>query len=904
MDKFSFLSNAGAAYVEELYRRYQQDPQQLDASWQRFFEGYEFAGARREGERPDTGDQEVAIMKMINAYRDRGHLVAKTNPIRQRRLHKADLDLEYFGLSEESLNREFDVGQQIRIGRASLAQILAHLKETYCASIGVEFRYIRDSRLRMWLHEYMESRANRPQLSREQKTHVLTKLAQAVGFEKFLSVKYAGQKRFSLEGAESFIPALDALFNEGARWGVREFVMGMAHRGRLNVLANLFGKSYEHVFSEFEGGYLPDSVHGDGDVKYHRGHSADIVSADGLPLHLSLAFNPSHLEAVDPVVQGLVRAKCERLHAGDPTKIVPILVHGDAAISGQGVVYEVLNMSKLDGYGNGGTIHIVVNNQVGFTATAREGRSSLYCTDIAKVTESPVFRVNGDDPEAVCYVAQLAMRLRHHFQIDVFIDLCCYRRNGHNEGDDPRFTQPLLYKEIERHPDAHQIYTERLVAEQVLTPEEAERIPTDFGKLLQDSLLNARKNRPTIQVNFLGRQWSGFREATATDFEQSPETGVPDEVLKRIGEALTTVPKGFHIYPKFQRIFENRRKLLEGGEVDWGLGEAMAFGSLLAENVPVRLSGQDSRRGTFAHRHSVLIDYEDETEYISLNHIQQKQARFQVYNSILSEYAVLGFEYGYSLAVPTGLVLWEAQFGDFVNGAQIIIDQFIASAESKWQRMSGLVLLLPHGYEGQGPEHSSARVSRFLGLCADSNLLVVNATTPANLFHLLRRQVKGPYRKPLICFTPKGLLRHPRARSTLAELAQGCFREVLDDPQVDPARARRVLLCAGKIYYELLEKREREHLDDVAIVRMEQLYPLPLKQWEALANRYATVDDWVWVQEEPVNMGAWDHAARHLKALRPLRVIARPPSASPATGSLKRHLTTQEEILNRAFLHR
>ena len=891
----------GGAFVDELYEKYQEDPQSLDVSWQRFFEGFEFALYRSGADGTSTADKEVAVMKMINAYRERGHLVAKTNPVRRRRYHKADLDLEYFGLSDDDLAREFEVGHQVHLGQAALGDIIRHLKATYCSSIGAEYRYIRDSAVRIWLHEYLETPSDHPRFSAEQKQHILRQLARAVGFEKFLHIKYIGQKRFSLEGAESFIPALDSLFNEGARWGVKEFVMGMAHRGRLNVLANLFGKSYEHVFSEFEGNFLPSSVHGEGDVKYHRGYSADIASEDGDPIHLSLAFNPSHLEAVYPVVQGIVRAKGERMYNGDFSRIVPILIHGDAAVAGQGVVYETLNMSRLDGFSTGGAIHVVINNQVGFTANYRETRSTLYCTDIAKVTESPVFHVNGDDPEAVCYVAQLAIKLRQQFNIDVYIDLLCYRRYGHNEGDDPRFTQPLLYEAIGKHENAMESYVARLVAEEAITEAEAKRIPRQFHELLQQSHKKAQAKNPDIEVDFLGRQWSSFREATEEDFAKSPATGVSRRRLTRIAEALVAVPQGIHIYPKMQRILNARRKLIEAKEADWGIGELLAYGSLLAEGTPVRLCGQDSRRGTFAHRHSVLIDFEDETEYVYLNHIQARQAKFRAYNTILSEYAALGFEYGYSLACPTDLVVWEAQFGDFANGAQIVIDQFISSAETKWQRMSGLVLLLPHGDEGQGPEHASARLGRFLDLCAEDNMIVANPTVPANMFHLLRRQIKAPYRKPLVVMTPKGLLRHRRARSPFADFGKGGFREIIDDADADPAKTDRVLLCAGKVYYKLLETKERENYTNVAIVRVEQFYPVPRQQHRDLYEKYKEVQDWVWVQEEPVNMGAWNFVRMYLPMGSALRVISRPESSSPASGSLKRHLQVQAELVGEAF---
>jgi 2-oxoglutarate dehydrogenase E1 component len=913
VDKYSYLNNANGAFVEELYEQYLADPQSVEPGWQRFFEGYEFGAARADAspsqggglsDPDDVTRVEIAAMKYINAFRDRGHLISNTNPVRVRRYHKADLDLDYFGLQDVDLDVELEVGRQIRIGRAKFRDVMAHLHETYCSSIGVEYRYIPDSRIRMWLHEQMESTANKPNYDKEKRVQILRKLGQAVGFENFLHVKYVGQKRFSLEGCESFIPALDAVFRQGAALGVEEFVMGMAHRGRLNVLVNLFGKTYESVFSEFEGGILPTQVHGDGDVKYHMGHAADFTAPNGNNVHLSLLANPSHLEAVDPLVLGQARAKGTAMFDGDFKKICPVMVHGDAAFAGQGVVYEIANLSRLEGYATGGTVHVVINNQVGFTANYRETRSSLYCTDIAKVTECPVFHVNGDDPEACTHVAEMAMKLRQEFGIDVFIDIVCYRRYGHNEGDDPRFTQPLLYKAIENKPSALDIYADRLIRDGVITDAEAKRLSHEFNEELQESLVSARESKNGGEkkrfTDYLGRQWGGFRRSNAKDFEKSSPTGVSKRKLDRYAEALDTVPEDFHIYPKLRRLLDQRRSLYDDGKVNWGLAEQLAYGSLLCDGKPVRLSGQDARRGTFAHRHAVLIDYRDETEHVLLNHIKPDQAKFEVYNSHLSEYGVMGFEYGYALSSPNSLILWEGQFGDFANGAQIIIDQFLSSAESKWQRMCGLVLLLPHGYEGQGPEHSSARFERYLELCAEDNMIVCNPTTPANLFHLLRRQVQVKYRKPLIVMTPKSLLRHPECISEVSELVEGRFRETLDVDNTEPKGLKRVVLCTGKIYYELLARRREGGHDDLALVRLEQLYPIPRRQDAELVEKYRDVEDWVWVQEEPENMGAWRHVRDRFEALRPLRVISRRESASPATGSLYRHRKVQTRIINEA----
>ena len=906
MNTPSYISNANPAYVELIYSKYQEDPNSIDPTWKQFFDGYQYADENHiSTEEVSYTDKQVKVMKLINAYRGRGHLVAKTNPIRARRLHQCDLHLGYFGLEESDLDTEFDVGNEIRLGRAKLKDIIAHLEDTYCGSIGAEYRYIPNSQIRMWLHEEMESIANKPQFTNSVKRRILKKLVEPVGFEKFLHIKYVGQKRFSLEGLESVIPGMDAMFNEGARLGVKEFVMGMAHRGRLTVLTSLFQKKFESLFTEFEGGNLPDDIRGDGDVKYHMGQSADVTTDDGKPLHLSLAANPSHLEAVDPVVLGSCRAKWERLYDSDHSKIVPILVHGDAAIAGQGIVYEIANMAKLDGYSTGGIIHIVLNNQVGFTANYRESRSSLYCTDIAKVLDCPVFHVNADDPEAVVHCCQMAIKIRQKFGIDVYIDILGYRKHGHNEGDEPRFTQPLLYAAINKHKSVLDIYADKLIKNNEITENEYAKITQGFNDYLQDCLKSVRdESKKELDVNYLGRVWEGFRNSTQADFEKSPVTGVKKAILDEIAQKITTFPDDFNVLPKFRRLIESRHKdYFDKKNIDWGLAELLAYGSLLVEGSPVRLSGQDSRRGTFSHRHSVLIDAKDETEYVFLNHIKEGQERFQVYNSHLSEYGVLGFEYGYSLATPNGLTIWEAQFGDFANGAQIIYDQFISSAESKWQRSSGLVCLLPHGYEGQGPEHSSARLERVLQLAAENNMIVANPTTPANLFHLLRRQLRVKYRLPLIIMSPKSLLRHPKVRSNVKELYTGKFRETIDDPAVKTSKGiDRVLLCSGKVYYELLERKESEGFDNVAIVRIEQFYPTPKIQDKELAEKYKDVKEWVWVQEEPQNMGGWYYMRARLDAVRSdVKFVSRKKSASPAHGSMKMELKYQENVINRAF---
>ncbi|MCH2174756.1 MAG: 2-oxoglutarate dehydrogenase E1 component [Lentisphaeria bacterium] len=902
MNNKSSYSHANLEYIDMMYENYQEDPNSVDEKWQNFFEGVQFAGAFNENNSGGAIDKEVAVMKLITAYRSRGHLIAQTNPIRRRRLHPADLNLEYFGLDESDLDTVFEVATQIHIGASTLREILQHLHETYCDSIGVEFRFIQNSKLRIWMHENMEPIANNPVYSNEHKKQIYKKLVQAVGFEKFLGVKYVGQKRFSLEGIESFIPAMHTLFEEGARLGAKEFVVGMAHRGRLNVLCNLFDRSYEDMLAEFEGADLPEGVNGEGDVKYHRGHSADVTTSDGHPLHLSLAFNPSHLEAIDPVVFGMAKGKNDTIYDNDPKAVVPILVHGDAAIAGQGVVYEIANMCDLEGYSVGGAIHIVLNNQVGFTANYRETRSSMYCTDIAKVTGCPVFHVNADDVDAVVHATTMAIRLRQEFHTDVYIDILGYRRYGHNEGDDPRFTQPILYEAIRTHPNVLDIYKEKLVAAGDISPESADGEIKEFKNELNTALDKVRAEKPSLSLSLFGRNWEDFRFATQDDFEVSPETGISRERISAGIAAMGSIPQGFRIYPKLRRILDYRSEVYGENKLDWGMAELLAFGTLLEENHYVRITGQDSRRGTFAHRHAVLYDNRDESVYIPINHISEDQNKLQIYNSHLSEYGVMGYEYGVSLAVPNGLTIWEAQFGDFSNGAQIILDQFVSSSENKWQRMSGFTMFLPHGYEGQGPEHSSARLERYLQLCADLNMRVCVPTSAANLFHMLRRQLKSDFRKPLVVMTPKSFLRSPDACSPIEDFLEGTkFEEIIHDKKTVAKNARRVVLCTGKIYFELLKYREEQGIKDVALVRLEQLYPFPLEQDKKLIRKYKDCKDWLWVQEEPENMGAWDFIFKRYRKQLDLEVVARPASSSPAGASPKQFKAMQQHIIEQAF---
>ena len=727
------------------------------------------------------------------------------------------------------------------------------------------------------------------------------KLNEAVVFENFLHTKYIGQKRFSLEGGETTIPALDAIINRGSELGVEEVVIGMAHRGRLNVLANVMGKTYEQIFTEFEGTAAPDLTMGDGDVKYHMGYSSELTATTGKNVHLRLSPNPSHLEAVDPVVEGYVRAKGDRLYRYDYTKIMPILIHGDAALAGQGIVYEIAQMSKLIGFSTGGTLHFVINNQVGFTTDFDDARSSIYCTDVAKVVDAPVLHVNGDDPEAVVFCVNLAVEFRQKFQKDIYVDMVCYRRHGHNESDEPKFTQPSLYNIISRHPNPREVYNQKLIDRGDVDAEIAKNMDKEFRDLLQDRL-NLVKQKPLPYTSQkMENEWLELRRSTPTDFEQSPNTAVTEEQITKVGQALITIPEGFKPLKQIEKLLAERKdQFFEKKELNWASAELLAYGSILMEKKIVRITGQDVQRGTFSHRHAVLKDAETNEPYYTLNNIAERQKSFRIYNSLLSEYGVLGFEFGYAMANPNALVIWEAQFGDFANGAQVMIDQFIASTETKWQMMNGLVMLLPHGYEGQGPEHSSARLERFLDLCADFNIVVANVTTPSNFFHLLRRQVSWPFRKPLVVMSPKSLLRHPRVVSPLDEFKKGGFREIIDDVNVTAKGVKRLLLCTGKIYYDLLEEQEKNKRKDVAIVRLEQIYPLAEGQLNAIIEKYKGAKIY-WVQEEPVNMGAWGYLLKRLYKRVDIDVIARDEAASPAVGYMKAHNESQKEIVKQAF---
>jgi 2-oxoglutarate dehydrogenase E1 component len=909
MDNLSYLNGANAEYIESLYQSYKEDRDSVEFGWQKFFEGFDFGrgadAANVIAETPDHFLKEINVLNLINGYRQRGHLFTKTNPVRERRKHTPTLAIENFGLSQNDLETTFNSAIDTGLGApAKLRDLIAFLEQTYCVSIGAEYKYVRTPEILSWLEKKMETERNTPKFSIDEKKRILRKLNEAVSFENFLGTKFLGQKRFSLEGAEAVIPALDSVIEKGADLGIEEFVIGMAHRGRLNVLANIMQKTYKDIFAEFEGkGYNADSPFG-GDVKYHLGYSTDVTTNAGKSVHLSLCPNPSHLETVNGVVEGMSRSKIDFKYAGDNSRLAPILIHGDASVAGQGIVYEVIQMAGLEGYKTGGTIHLVINNQIGFTTNYKDARSSTYCTDIAKVTLSPVFHVNGDDVEALVYAINLAMEYRQKYKNDVFIDILCYRRFGHNEADEPKFTQPLLYKAIEKHANPRDIYIEKLSSAGELEAGLAKEMEKQFKGILQERLNEAKELTSTYSDVKFGGAWSEMRLATEKDFDTSPDTSVKKDALLDVAKRITTLPKDKKFFKKIEKLFDERNKMATTTHVfDWAMGEQLAYGTMLADGKRVRLSGQDVKRGTFSHRHAVLTLEDSEEEYVPLANVGENQAQFDIYNSHLSEYGVLGFEYGYAMANPNALTIWEAQFGDFFNGAQIVVDQYVASSETKWQRENGLVMLLPHGYEGQGPEHSSARIERFMELCADYNMQIVNCTTPANFFHALRRQFKRDFRKPLVVFSPKSLLRHPLCVSPLSNFTDGKFKEVIDDENVKAANVKRVVFCSGKIYYDLLETQKVNQKGDVALVRVEQLYPTPLAQMETIYKRYKNAKDAVWVQEEPENMGAWPYLLRKFRktSFSQMDVISRKESSSTATGYAKQHANQQAYIVATAF---
>ncbi|MDA9227652.1 2-oxoglutarate dehydrogenase E1 component [Flavobacteriales bacterium] len=897
MDKFSFLGATHINMIEEMYAKYLSGDADLDNEWKHFFHGFDFAQKTYENEiSQDDLPKEFKVITLIDAYRKRGHLFTLTNPVRERRKHKPSLEYKNFGFQESDLDTVFQAGNEIGIGPSKLSEIINHLNVVYCQSIGVEFMYIRNPEKLNWIKNRLHKNSNTPNFSNKQKIHLLHKVNQAVAFESFLHKKFVGQKRFSLEGAESLIPALDTLIEHSSSLGVEEFVMGMAHRGRLNVLANIFNKTYKEIFSEFEGKKYEDDLIA-GDVKYHLGFTSIQKCTNGNNVKLNLSPNPSHLEAVDPVVEGITRAKIDEKYAGDQNKILPILIHGDAAIAGQGVMYEVVQMAQLKGYKNGGTIHVVINNQVGFTTNYLDARSSTYCTDIAKVTLCPVFHVNGDDIEAVAHTLQIAAEYRQEFNKDVFIDLLCYRKYGHNEGDEPRFTQPKLYDLIAKHPNPREIYKAKLIKEEVLNGSEIDAADNEFKVLLETRFDESQEIKKAKITPFLEEEWEGLPRSTKIDFFNTDTTFDKNRLIE-LSKYLYTVEDKNLFFKKTQKLLENRRKMVDSDQLDWSMGELLAYATLIDEGFPIRISGQDSERGTFSHRHAIIKEEKSEKE-ISLLDIISDNTNFNIFNSLLSEYGVLGFDYGYSITTPNTLTIWEAQFGDFSNGAQIIIDQFISCAEDKWKVQSGLVMLLPHGYEGQGAEHSSARLERYLQLCAQYNMQIVNCTTPANFFHVLRRQLKRKYRKPLIIMTPKSLLRYPKCISSLNNLSNGTFMDTIDDSNVNQKDIKRIVFCSGKIYYELDEKRKKIKNKNVAIIRIEQLFPLNIEFIDKLFNKY-NKSEMFWVQEEPENMGAWSFVLSKLRKYN-IQHISRDESAATASGSTKDSQHKQQLIIDKVF---
>ncbi len=922
MKDFSYITNSSPAFIESLYRDFVQNPESVDIDLKKFFEGFDFAMANAVAEKPiglstlastevvdsppmstmkgSDWTKEIGVYRMILGYRNKGHLIANTNPIRKRRDRGANLNLEFFGFNETDLDKNFEAGKLLGLGTTTLRNIVAHLQKVYAGPVGIEFKYISSQEKIDWLTKEFENLITQP-LSTEKRRRILEKLNQGVMFEKFLHTKYIGQKRFSLEGGETTIAALDAIINVAADNDVEEVVIGMAHRGRLNVLANTMGKTYEQIFSEFEGTAKVDQTMGTGDVKYHLGFGSKVTTASGKETYLKLMPNPSHLEAVDPLVIGFARAKADAIYKSEYDKILPILIHGDASVAGQGIVYEVLQMSYLKGYYTGGTMHFVINNQIGFTTDFDDARSSDYCTSLAAAIQAPVFHVNGDYPEMVVKCVEIATRFRQKFNSDIFIDMVCYRKHGHNEGDDPKFTQPHLYALIDKHPNPREVYVKRLLDTGDANAQSlAKEMEKKFWDDLQQRLDGVKQNPLPYQYQKPEEAWRKLRKATQEDFEQSPITSITEENFDTVFNAIMQWPEGYKPLRKVEKILNDKKKLFETeNKIDWATAELMAYGSLLLDGKDVRMSGQDVRRGTFSHRHAVLRDEETDKAYNRLSKIPNATGKFRIYNSLLSEYAVLGFEYGYALANPDALVIWEAQFGDFANGAQIIIDQFLTAGEQKWNRMNGVTLLLPHGYEGQGPEHSSARLERFLQMAAELNIIVTNITTSANYFHALRRQLAWPFRKPLIEFTPKANLRHPGTYSRVEEFTQHNFQEVIDDATADPAKVKKVLFCSGKIYFDLFEYQQKENRKDVAIVRVEQLYPLPHKQLENLHRKYGKAT-WFWVQEEPQNMGAASFLQMNLKSIN-FGTISRQPSASTATGYNKVHQQEQNEIIETAF---
>ena len=916
MDRFSFLNAIHAQLIDDLYEQYRKYPDALEPSWKAFFQGFDFAlenygdeGYISENGQPSVVVQQVSnsnipdeirkeflVMNLIEAYRSRGHLFTKTNPVRDRRTYSPTLSIENFGLSTADLNTKFNCAIEIGLKEAATLQnIINRLETIYCNSIGVEYMHIDSVEEKKFIRDFLQQNENKPQLSSQQKIEILRKLNQAVAFENYLNTKFVGQKRFSLEGNESLIPALDQLIIKSAKLGVQEVVLGMAHRGRLNVLTNIFGKSYKQIFSEFEGKEFEEDVFS-GDVKYHLGVTNHIKTSDNKDIIINLVPNPSHLETVASLAEGITRAKIDNIYK-DSKKVLPIVIHGDGAIAGQGIVYQVDQMMTLDGYKTGGTIHIVVNNQVSFTTNYLDARSAIYSTDIAKVTSSPVMHINADDAEAVVHSLHFAAEFRARFGKDVYIDLLGYRKYGHNEGDEPKFTQPKLYKAISKHQNPKEIYKAKLMTEGIVSDEVLKEMEAEFKDLLDkdfDTAKEIEKNRLDI---FMSEIWKGYQYEKGSI--QTPiDTSFDLEKLRELAVKISTLPADKKFINKITRLFATRLKMIEGNSIDWALGEWLAYATLLTEGHNVRISGEDVERGTFSHRHAVVKTEDTEEEYTPLQHISE--SRFDIFNSHLSEYGVLGFDYGYAMASPEMLTIWEAQFGDFVNGAQIIIDQYLVAAEEKWKAQNGLVMLLPHGFEGQGAEHSSGRLERFLELTANDNIIVANCTTPANFFHILRRQLKWNFRKPLVIMSPKSLLRHPRVVSPLEDLANGKFQPIIDDTTADANKVEKLVLCTGKLYYELLAKKEELNAENIALVRLEQIYPLQREDLDNILNKYSNRKELIWAQEEPENMGAWTYILRHLRNTG-IDVIAPVSSGSPAPGSHKMFEKNQQGVINKVF---
>jgi 2-oxoglutarate dehydrogenase E1 component len=908
MDKFSFLNAAHTGYIADLYDKYLQNPDIVEPSWRSFFQGYDLANenfsftddSEVSEEIPQSVRKEFLVVDLINGYRTRGHLFTKTNPVRDRRKYTPTLDIENFGLSKSDLDSTFNAGEIVGIGPKKLSEIIVHLERTYCDSIGVEYMYMRNPEKLTWWKDRLIVNDNHPNYTQDAKKYILSKLNQAVTFESFLQTKYVGQKRFSLEGGEALIPGISvALRNAAEVYGVEECVLGMAHRGRLNTLVNIFKKPVRDLFSEFEGKDFEDT-NIDGDVKYHLGLTLSKTFRNGKQIKMNLVPNPSHLETVAAVAEGITRAKIDRKYNGDESKILPIIVHGDAAIAGQGIAYEVTQMAKLNGYKTGGTIHIVVNNQIGFTTNYLDARSSTYCTDVAKVTLSPVLHVNADDTEAVCHAMEMALDFRMKFKTDVFIDLLGYRKYGHNEGDEPRFTQPKLYKAISKHKNVKDLYAAQLLEENIINSEYLQKVTTDFKELLETEFNESKKVKTSKVKEFMQSTWKGFERQHLASMLQTEDTTYSVDKLKHIAKVVSTVPENVQFVRKAERILQGRAKMVfDTNTLDWGMAENLAYGSLLEEGFNVRISGQDVERGTFSHRHAILRDEISEERINLLNNNPNNSGKMTIYNSLLSEYGVLGFDYGYAMANPNTLTIWEAQFGDFSNGAQIMFDQYISAAEDKWKMQNGIVVLLPHGYEGQGSEHSSARIERYLQLCSEDNMTVANCTTPGNFYHLLRRQMKRNYRKPLIVFTPKSLLRHPKAVNSIEDLATGEFQEVIDD-SLNPSKVTKLVFCMGKFYYDLLAEREILEREDVALVRIEQLFPLHLEKIQRVIDRYPAVKEYIWAQEEPRNMGAWSFMLERLELVK-LNVRSRKYYAVPAAGSSTRFKKRHKAVIDSVF---